>query len=184
MSKIGAKPILLKQGVSISTADNKVVVKGPLGEIQLALPEGLAVLVKDDKVTVKKLKDDDQTSASHGTLARLINNAVVGTTTGFEKVLEIFGMGFRGQKDGETLVLSLGFSHPVRFTPPEGIKIEVVENKIKILGIDKEKVGIVADQIRKIKMPDAYKGKGIREFGRKLRLKPGKMAAKVTGAGK
>jgi len=184
MSKIGAKPILLKQGVSVNATDRKVIVKGPLGEINLSVPEGLAVLVKDDKVMVQRLKEDKKTLSSHGTLARLINNAIVGTTTGFEKVLEIFGMGFRAQKEGETLVLFLGFSHPVRFTPPEGIKIEVTENKIRILGIDKEKVGIVADQIRKIKKPDAYKGKGIREFGKKLRLKPGKMAAKVTGAGK
>lgn len=183
MSKIGAKPIILKEGVDVVVDGRQIVVKGPLGEMKLFLPEGLELVISDKLITVKRLKDDRQTRASHGTMARLVANAIFGTSQGFEKTLEIVGTGFRGQMEGDTLVLSLGFSHPIKLTPPPDIKIGVVENKIKVSGINKEKVGIVADKIKKFKKPDPYKGKGIRYLGEKLRLKPGKMAAKVTGSG-
>lgn len=180
MSKIGAKPIILKEGVTVLKDRGEVVVRGPLGEMKLFLPRALELEITGREVLVKRLKDDKKTKSSHGTMARLIANAVVGTTKGFEKTLEIVGTGYRGQMEGDTLVLSLGFSHPIKFTPPDEIKLKVVENKIKVSGIDKEKVGTVADKIKKFKKPDAYKGKGIRYEGEVLRLKPGKMAAKVS----
>lgn len=183
MSKIGAKPIIINEGVSVIQEGESVLVRGPKGEVKLALPETLRLEIGEGKVLVKRLNDDKKTKSVHGTLARLIANAVFGTTKGFEKVLEIVGTGYRGQMEGENLVLSLGFSHPVKFTPPAGIKLEVSENKIKILGIDKEKVGLVADKIKKFKKPDPYKGKGIRTLGEKLKLKPGKAVAKATGVG-
>lgn len=183
MSKIGAKPIILKEGVSLSNEGKMILIRGPLGEVKLILPDGLKLESTDEQVMVKRLNDDKRTRSCHGTMARLISNAVIGTTVGFEKTLEIVGTGYRGQMEGDALVLSLGFSHPVKFTSPEGIKITVVENKVKVFGVDKEKVGIIADKIKRFKKPDSYKGKGIRYEGEKLRLKPGKVAAKTAGPG-
>ncbi|PIU34220.1 50S ribosomal protein L6 [Candidatus Shapirobacteria bacterium CG07_land_8_20_14_0_80_39_18] len=182
MSKIGAKPIILKEGVTVLKNGREILVKGPLGEVKVVIPDGLEVEIKEKQISIKRLKEDKKTKSSHGTIARLITNAVVGTTAGFEKTLEIVGTGFRGEMEGDTLLLSLGFSHPIKLTPPEGIRLTVVENKIKVLGIDKEKVGIVADKIKRFRRPDVYKGKGIRYEGEILRLKPGKMAAKVSSS--
>jgi len=179
MSKIGAKPIVFKEGTVVSKTDREVLVKGPKGEMKITVPEGLEVAVEDKQVKVKRLKEDKKTRSSHGTLARLITNAIIGTSDGFEKTLEIVGVGYRGQMEGNTLLLSLGYSHPIKYTPPEGITIAVVENKVKVSGIDKEKIGVVADKIKRFRKPDAYKGKGIRYQGEALKLKPGKMAAKA-----
>jgi len=183
MSKIGRKPIILKEGTSISEEGSRVVVRGPKGEVTLALPENLKLEVEGKKVFVKRLREDKKARSVHGTFCRLITNAIWGTTSGFEKTLEIVGTGFRGQMEGETLVLTLGFSHPIRFTPPPGIKLELSENKVRVLGVDKEKVGLVADKIRKFNPPEPYKGKGIRMLGEKLRLKPGKAIAKGAAIG-
>jgi len=182
MSKIGAKPIILKEGTVVLKTGREVLVKGPRGEMKVAIPDGLEVTVDEKQVSVKRLKEDKKTRSSHGTIARLIANAVTGTNDGFEKTLEIVGVGYRGQMEGNTILLSLGFSHPIKYTPLEGVTLAVVENKIKVSGIDKEKVGRVADKIKRFRKPDPYKGKGIRYQGEVLRLKPGKMAAKVSGS--
>jgi len=179
MSKIGAKPIMVKDGVALSQEGRQLLVRGPLGEIKLPLPEGLTVEIEPNRIKIKRLSEDKKTKALHGTLARLVANAIAGTTAGFDKELEVVGTGYRPQMEGETLVLFVGFSHPVRFTPPTGIKLVVQENRIKVSGINKELVGRVADNIRKLRKPDAYKGKGIRYLGEKLKLKPGKAAAKA-----
>lgn len=179
MSKIGAKPITIKEGISVSEEDGKVVVRGPLGEVKLHRPFGLKFETVDNLLFVKRINDDKKTKSNHGTMARLIANAILGTTVGFEKSLEIVGTGYRGQMEGNTLVLALGYSHPVRFESPSGIIIKVVENKIKVSGIDKEIVCLTADKIKRLRKPDPYKGKGIRYEGEKLKLKPGKVAAKA-----
>ncbi len=179
MSKVGKKPIAIKEGVTVSQEDGRILIRGPLGENRLTLPPGLETEIKDSLIYLKRLSESKKVKSVHGTMARLLANAIEGVKNGFSKTLEIVGMGYRAQMEGETLTLYLGFSHPVKFTPPEGIKIEVQENKVKVSGIDKEMVGRIADRIRKIKKPDVYKGKGIIYQGEKLKLKPGKAAAKA-----
>jgi len=184
MSKVGEKPVEIKTGVTLSKEGKTVLVKGPLGELKVNIPDGIEVEIAEKEVKIKRLGEDKKIKALHGTTARLLKNAIEGVSSGFSKTLEIVGTGYRGQMEGSELVLFLGFSHPVRFSPPPGIKLEVQEgNKIKVFGISKEEVGRIADKIKKIKKPDSYKGKGIRYLGEKLRLKPGKAVAK-TGGGK
>jgi len=183
MSNIGGKTIILKEKVTVSPEGRTVVIKGPLGEIKLSLPESLESEIKGKELKVKISKENKESKVLQATFSRLITNAMAGVSNGFEKTLEIVGTGFRGQMEGETLVLFVGFSHPVKFQPPAGVKISLQENKIKISGVDKQKVGMVADKIRRLKKPDPYKGKGIRYSGEKLRLKPGKIAAKAISTG-
>ena len=186
MSKVGEKPILIQEGVKISQNDSTVLVAGPLGKIELNFPRGLSLEIKEKEAILTRADDEKKTKSNHGTLNRLISNAVIGTTTGFSKSLEIVGTGYRAAVEGDTLILNLGFSHPINYPFPEGIKIEVQENKIKVFGINKELVGMAADKIKRFKKPDPYKGKGIRYLGEKLKLKPGKAAAKAgaTAGGK
>lgn len=183
MSKIGVKPIIIKEGVTVQKEGGNILAKGPLGEVKVVVPANIKVEIEDGQIRVTRLKEDKKTRSCHGTIARLITNAIIGTSSGFEKNLEVVGTGFRGQMEGEVLVLTLGFSHPVRFDPPTGIKISMVENKIKVAGANKEVVGLIAARIKKIKEPDAYKGKGIHYEGEKLKLKPGKVVAKAGVAG-
>lgn len=182
MSKVGKKPVLLKPGCIVEKNDGYIVVKGPLGEIKIKLFENIDIEVKDADVLVSRKSEVKKVKSMHGTTARLLQNAILGTTIGFFKELEIVGTGYWAKIEGNDLVLALGYSHQIRFPTPEGIKIEAKDNKIKVFGIDKEKVGVVADKIKRFRMPDSYKGKGIRYLGEKLRLKPGKAAAKTTGS--
>jgi large subunit ribosomal protein L6 len=182
MTKIGEKPVAIKEGVAVSQEGKQLLVRGPLGEMTIPVPESLKVEVIDGQLQVTRLNDEKKTHAMHGTLARLIANAIIGTSMGFSKTLEVVGTGYRAQMEGETLVLALGYSHPIKFPTPVGVKIEAKDNKITVTGINKEIVGIVADKIKRFKMPDAYKGKGIRYLGEQLKLKPGKAAAKAGGA--
>lgn len=184
MSKVGNKPVLIKEGVTVSREGRQIIVRGPLGEMRLALPESLELENLGKELRVKRANDEIKTRAMHGTMARLLANAITGTSTGFFKTLEVVGTGYRAQLEGNDLVLALGYSHPVRFTSPEGIKIEAKENRITVFGVDKELVGRTADKIKHFKWPDSYKGKGIRYAGEKLRLKPGKAAAKAVPGGK
>ena len=185
MSKIARKPISISENIKVVLENQILKVGGPLGEMVVTVPGGLQIEIEKDKISVKKdalLKKD---KPMLGTFIRLTQNAILGVSNGYEKYLEIVGTGYRGQMEGDTLVLSLGFSHPVKFSAPEGIKLSVAENKIRVFGVDKAKVGAVAFKIKMFRKPDAYKGKGIRYLGEKLRLKPGKAAAKVGGtAGK
>ncbi|OGY25998.1 MAG: 50S ribosomal protein L6 [Candidatus Woykebacteria bacterium RBG_16_44_10] len=182
MSKIGRKPIFLPDDVQIET-DHKLVVKGPLGELSLKLPRGVRVKLEDKKVLVEPKAEISGARPSQGLARSLIANMVEGVTKGFKKTLELSGIGFRANLTGQKLVLTVGFSHPVEIGAPEGVAFSVTENKITVSGVDKEKVGEAAAQIRNVRPPDPYKGKGIRYEGEIIRLKPGKAAKVGTGAG-
>jgi len=181
MSKIGKIPIKIPEEVRVSLG-KKVTVSGPKGELEYNLPDGIKVKKKENELFVLPEKTDIKTKALHGTARQLLANMVEGVTEGFSKTLEIVGTGYRASLEGKKLVLSLGFSHPVEVIPPEGISYEIVDGKIKISGISKAQVGQEAARIRKIRPPDAYKGKGIRYEGEEIKLKPGK-AAKVGAGG-
>ncbi len=181
MSKLAKKPIILAPEVTLEKQGEKIMIKGPKGEVDLKIPPEISIETKDREIYVKRLKEDKKAKANQGTFVRLISNAIQGVTQNFVKTLEIVGTGYRAQMEGPTLVLNLGYSHPIRYTSPEGIQIAVVEGKIKVTGADKEKVGIIADKIKKFRPPDPYKGKGIHYEGEVLKLKPGKAAAKAAG---
>lgn len=181
MSKIGKKPVAIIEGARVSIEGKTLLVSGPLGERTVVLPEGLEAEVREKEISLTRKSDDKNFKALHGTYARLVQNALTGVVSGFEKVLEIVGTGYRAQMEGDVLVLSLGYSHQIKFPSPAGIKLSVEENtKIKVFGTDKQQVGTVAHDIKILRKPDPYKGKGIRNLGEKLRLKPGKAAAKTT----
>lgn len=177
MSKIGKKPIPLPSGVEARIEEGKVKVKGPKGELELKLPSLCEVALEEGKLLVKRKKETREAKALHGTYRSLLNNMIVGVSQGFEKILEIVGIGYRGKMEGKDLVLTLGFSHPVRYTPPSGVKVELLNpTTIRVWGVDKQKVGQVAAEIRGLKKPEPYKGKGIRYRGEVIRLKAGKAA--------
>lgn len=178
MSRIGRLPIPLPKEVNISCDLSKVEIKGPKGQLTHTLPQGISVSVEDGKVFVRRENDERNLKALHGLTRSLLANMIVGVTQGFEKRLEIVGVGFRADVQSNTLKLSLGFSHPVLFPIPEGIKIEVEkQTQITVKGIDKQLVGIVAAKLRSIKPPEPYKGKGIRYVGEKIQKKVGKAKA-------
>lgn len=175
MSKIGRKPIPLPQGVKVDIQTGQVSVQGPQGQLVYdALPQ-ITVAVEADSLVVRRGNDQGQTRAFHGLARSLLANMVQGVSQGFEKGLELVGVGYRVQQSEDKLVFQLGYSHPVEFRAPEGISV-VVEGptRLKVKGIDKAKVGQVAAQIRALRPPDSYKGKGLRYAGEVLRLKAGK----------
>ncbi|AEB12446.1 50S ribosomal protein L6 [Marinithermus hydrothermalis] len=175
MSRIGKQPIQLPQGVSIEVQTGKVKVKGPKGELVVPVDPDLKVVVEDNVVRVTRPTDSRRHKSLHGLTRTLIANAVEGVSKGFVKELEIKGIGYRAKLAGKNIELNIGFSHPVVVEPPEGITFEVPEpTKLRVSGIDKQLVGQVAANIRAIRPPDAYHGKGIRYAGEVLRLKPGK----------
>ncbi|MCR5776300.1 MAG: 50S ribosomal protein L6 [Lachnospiraceae bacterium] len=179
MSRIGKMPIAVPAGVTVDVAENnKVTVKGPKGTLERVLPSVLTIKVEDGQVVVERPNDEKQTKALHGLTRSLLNNMVIGVSEGYKKVLEINGVGYRAQKQGKTLTLSLGFSHPVIMEDPEGIETKVVDNKIEVEGIDKEKVGQYAAVIRDKKRPEPYKGKGIKYIDETIRRKVGKTGKK------
>ena len=179
MSRIGKMPIAIPNGVNIDVAENnKVTVKGPKGTLERVLPSILTVKIEDGQIKVERPNDEKETKALHGLTRSLINNMVVGVTDGYKKTLEINGVGYRAQKQGKKLTLSLGFSHPVEMEDPEGIETRVVDNKIEVEGIDKEKVGQYAAVIRDKKRPEPYKGKGIKYSDEVIRRKVGKTGKK------
>ncbi|MCR5526128.1 MAG: 50S ribosomal protein L6 [Lachnospiraceae bacterium] len=179
MSRIGKMPIAIPAGVTVEVAENnKVTVKGPKGTLERVLPSVLTIKVEDGHVVVERPNDEKETKALHGLTRSLINNMVVGVHEGYKKVLEINGVGFRAQKQGKKLTMSLGFSHPVIMEDPEGIETKVVDNKIEVEGIDKEKVGQYAAVIRDKKRPEPYKGKGIKYIDETIRRKVGKTGKK------
>jgi len=191
MSRVGRKPIDIPEGVTVEVNNGAVVVTGPKGSLTVSFRPEIEVLVENKQVLVKRKKENKLAKSLHGLTRTLIANAVEGVTNGFSKSLEVVGTGYRASLEGETLVLAVGFSHLVKVPPPQGIKFEVEENnKIKVSGIDKALVGQVAAQIRKIRPPDPYKGKGIRYEGEGVKLKPGKagkagaVGAATAGGGK
>lgn len=178
MSRIGKLPISIPSGVTITVGDdNAVTVKGPKGELSEKLSPEMELTMEDGVLTVKRPSDDKRHRALHGLTRTLINNMVVGVTSGFQKKLEIVGVGYRAQMQGTTLVVNVGYSHPVEFPAPEGIAFEVpAPTQIIIKGIDKQQVGQVAADIRVTRKPEPYMGKGIRYEGEFVRHKEGKTA--------
>lgn len=181
MSRIGLKPIEVPSGVKIDIDDsNTIAVKGPKGELSLSAAPGLTIDVDGTTVTVRRPNDERRNRSLHGLTRTLINNMVVGVSEGFRKNLEIQGVGYRAQLDGKNLVLNVGYSHPVRMIPPDGISFSLDgQTKVSVEGIDKQLVGEQAAQIRKVRPPEPYKGKGIRYEGEYVRRKAGK-AGKVA----
>jgi large subunit ribosomal protein L6 len=175
MSRIGRQPIPVPPNVTITIDEgNRVVVKGPRGELNRQFPRTISFAREDGVITVTRPSDEGQQRALHGLSRTLLANMVAGVTSGFTRVLEVQGVGYRAQVQGSALQLALGFSHPVIISPPEGIRFSVEGPRITIEGIDKERVGQVAANIRKLRPPEPYKGKGIRYFGERVRRKAGK----------
>ena len=175
MSRIGKLPIDLPKGVSIETSGGSVQVKGPKGSLSQSIPSHVDLKVEGDQLLVTRQSDMRQARANHGLMRALCRNMVVGVSTGFERKLEIVGVGYRAEVKGKNLVLNLGYSHPVEYAIPEGIAIAVgKDNSIVVSGIDKQAVGEVAANIRKIRKPEPYKGKGVRYAGEQVRRKVGK----------
>lgn len=183
MSLIGKQPIKVPAGVEVTISDRIIKVKGAKGELEYAFLPSVELLHEDEHIVVKRKNDDKESRAAHGLTRALVNNMVIGVSEGFEKKLEIIGVGYRAQTSGRKITLNLGFSHPIEYTVPEGIQIEMdKENKniVIISGIDKQVVGEVAAQIRKYRPPEPYKGKGIRYIDEYVHRKAGKAAAKAV----
>ena len=179
MSRIGKMPIAIPSGITVSVAENnKVTVKGPKGELSRVLPSQMTIKQEDGSITVERPNDEKENRALHGLTRTLINNMVVGVSEGYSRTLEINGVGYRAAKQGKTLTLNLGYSHPVVMEDPEGIETKVEDNKIIVSGIDKEKVGQYAAVIRDKKRPEPYKGKGIKYSDEVIRRKVGKTGKK------
>ncbi len=177
MSRLARKQIAIPQGVTVSQMDDTLTVKGPKGEERLPLLPFVRVAIAADGIKVEKEGNHTQSRANMGTMWSLTRNAIEGITSGFSKVLEIEGVGYRAAVEGSTLVVSLGYVHPVRFPIPPGIQIAVEKNVVTVSGTSKDLVGRVASQIRALKKPEPYKGKGIRYRGEVVRRKVGKKAA-------
>ncbi len=179
MSRIGRMPIAIPAGVTVEVAENnKVTVKGPKGTLERVLPSEMEIKVEGAEVVVSRPNDLKKMKSLHGLTRTLIHNMVVGVTEGFEKKLEVNGVGYRASKSGKKLTLNLGYSHPVEMEDPEGIESVVDGNNITIKGIDKEKVGQYAAEIRDKRRPEPYKGKGIKYSDEVIRRKAGKTGKK------
>jgi len=177
MSRIGRQPIPVPDGVQVEIAPGRVAVKGPLGELSQAIPHRITVERHDGELVVTRPTDRGPDRALHGLTRTLVANMVEGVTKGFEKRLEIQGVGYRAQLKGNDLELAVGFSHPVAYQAPEGITFDVPQPTIVVVkGIDKQRVGQVAAEIRSVRPPEPYKGKGIRYSGEYVRRKVGKRA--------
>ncbi len=175
MSRIGKKPIALPQGVKVDLKDGQVSVKGPKGSLSRPLLEGIEVEITDKVVNLKRGSDDKKTRSFHGLMRTLVSNMVDGVSKGFEKKLEIVGIGYRSELHGNKLVLYLGYSHPINFQLPQGISAEVdKQTLVTIKGVDKELVGQISAKIRGLRKPDPYKGKGVKYATEVLRKKAGK----------
>ena len=179
MSRIGRMPIAIPAGVTVEVAENnKVTVKGPKGTLVRALAPEMEIKIEDGHVGVTRPNDLKKMKSLHGLTRTLIQNMVTGVSQGYEKTLEVNGVGYRAQKQGKKLVLSLGYSHPVEMEDPEGLESAVDGNKIVVKGIDKEKVGQYAAEIRDKRRPEPYKGKGIKYADEVIRRKVGKTGKK------
>ena len=181
MSRIGRLPITIPAGVDVSFDGRIITVKGPKGTLTRSLPPRINVAQEDGSIVVTRPTETKLDKSLHGLTRTLVNNMVVGVTTGYRKGLEIVGVGYRAQKVGEKLQLALGYSHPIEIDPPEGISFEVeTPVRLAVVGIDKELVGQMAAKIRATRKPEPYKGKGVRYAGENVRRKAGK-AGKIGG---
>ncbi|MDR1884784.1 MAG: 50S ribosomal protein L6 [Synergistaceae bacterium] len=179
MSRIGRKPIPLPKGVDVRIEGGEVTVKGSKGTMKFGIMQDISVTLDDGSVVVRRANDEKNIRAAHGMTRAILSNMVTGVNQGFEKVLEIIGVGYRAQMQGKNLVMALGFSHPVEVVPPEGIELAVDgPTKVIVRGIDKQLVGQVAANIREYRPPEPYKGKGIRYSGEYVIRKAGKAGGK------
>ena len=175
MSRIGKSPIVIASGVTVAIEGQTVTVKGPKGQLAWTMPEEIEAKLDGDQLTLAKRADNSRAQAMWGLSRSLVNNMVVGVTTGFEETLELVGVGYRAAMKGQALSMQLGFSHDVDVPPPAGISFAVPkQTEIKISGIDKQAVGELAARIRRIRPPEPYKGKGVRYAGEQVRRKEGK----------
>ena len=180
MSRIGKKPIEIPDKVTVEITDGIIKIKGSKGELSWNYPDKIKVSVNGGQISVERSGDSKVERALHGLARSIINNMVVGVTHGYRKVLEIVGVGYRAQVTGSKIVLSLGYSHPVEFELPEGVNASVDQKQVQItlVGVDKQQLGQVAASLKDLRLPDAYKGKGIRYSGEKIKLKAGKAGKK------
>lgn len=179
MSRIGKQPIPVPPGVDVKIDGNTVRIKGPKGQLERELHQDMIIKYEENKLVVERPTDNKTHRSLHGLTRSLINNMVVGVTAGFQKNLELVGVGYRASKQGDKLVLAVGYSHPVEIQPEVGLEIEVpAPTKIRIKGLDKEKVGALAAAVRAVREPEPYKGKGIKYEGERIRRKAGKAGAK------
>ncbi len=178
MSRVGKQPIPIPDKTKVDINGQVVKITGPKGNLETTMHREMSAAVKDNEIVVERPSDSKRHRALHGLTRALVNNMVVGVTDGFDKELQIIGVGYRVEMRGKNLILFLGYSHPIVMTPPEGIDIEVFpkENKVKVSGIDKQLVGQVAAKIRSFRIPEPYKGKGVRYLGEYVRTKAGKTA--------
>jgi large subunit ribosomal protein L6 len=179
MSRIGKKPIPVPKGVTVQVAADAVQVKGPKGELRQPLPPGISFALADGQLTASLVREDKALGKFHGLARTLVANAIAGVTDGFKKELDIVGVGYRAEQKGKQVVFALGYSHPVVFDVPEGVDVLVSsQTHITVSGADRQKVGQVAANIRRLRKPDPYKQKGVRYTGEVLKKKAGKTGAK------
>ncbi len=182
MSRIGRRPVQVPEGVSVTIDKTTVVIKGAKGELSLGLHPKVAVAQEENTLVVSPATTDKSARALQGLTARLLANIVTGVTQGFTRSLELQGVGYRAALQGKTLVLNVGYSHPVNIVAPEGIELAVQKNVITVSGIDRQRVGQIAAEIRRVRPPEPYKGKGIRYSGEQVRRKAGKAAKAASSA--
>ena len=178
MSRIGKLPVDIPAGVTITVGDKDITVAGPKGTLQVPIQNNTTTKVEESKIVVTRKDDEPESKAWHGLQRALLQNAVIGVTKGFEKKLEINGVGFRLSGGGREITMALGFSHPVKYNAPEGIELKTDKMEITVSGIDKQKVGQVAAEIRALKKPEPYKGKGIKYVDEHIIRKAGKAGKK------
>lgn len=178
MSRVGKMPISIPSGVDLKIAESGIEVKGPKGVLQLASHPAIAVNIENNTISVSPVEDSRIARQQHGLRRTLLANAVLGVTKGFEKSLEVIGVGYKVNVQGNTVVLNVGYSHPVNFVLPDGIQAKVENNKITVSGCDKQAVGEIAAQIRRVRPPEPYKGKGIKYSDETIRRKAGKSGGK------
>jgi len=180
MSRTGRKPIPIPKGVEVKVEGNLVAVKGPKGALEVSLNQGISAQVEDGNFSLDRTDDEQQSRAYHGLARALMANAITGVSDGWTKALDIVGIGYRAEKQGNAVVFNLGYSHPINFEIPQGIDIEVdgKANRVTVSGIDRQRVGQIAAEIRGLRPPEPYKGKGVRYADERIRTKAGKQGAK------
>ena len=179
MSRIGKKPVVIPKAVTTALSDNSLKVKGPKGELESRFHRAMKIEVKGSEIYITRPNDLKENKALHGLTRALIQNMVVGVTKGYEKTLEIVGVGYRAEMKGKNLLLNIGYSHPIYFIPPDGITLQTpAPTQIIISGIDRQLVGMVASKIRSVRKPEPYKGKGIKYSDEQIQRKAGKTAGK------
>ena len=178
MSRIGKKPIAIPKGVEVRLEGDQLIIKGPKGALNLSVHPAVKLNMEDDSISVSVVDETRESRSIHGLFRVLIDNMVTGVTKGFERGLEIVGVGYRAELKGRTAVFNLGYSHPINFELPEGIDAKIEKTKITLSGIDRELLGMTAAKIRSFRKPEPYKGKGIKYAGEMIRRKAGKAGAK------